>query len=139
MVNQAVIIAKMDNIRRNLGRLKEKQGITLENFSKDRDAQDIVLLNLQAAIQGCIDISSHIISDNNWGVPGSLGGLFETLYEEKVISEQICKIMRGMVGFRNLIVHEYAGVDMEKVYDIYIHRLGDINSFLKEIITYAKL
>ncbi len=139
MVNRDVVVAKIANIQRSLDRLKEKQGIDLNGFSKNRDIQDIVLLNLQSAIQGCIDIASHIISDNNWGVPGSLAGLFDILSERKVINDNIKDIMRSMVGFRNLIVHEYAGLDMNKVYTLFTSRLSDFNLFLKEISVYAKL
>lgn len=139
MVNRDMVVAKLVNIQRSLDRLKEKQGIELNGFSKDRDIQDIVILNLQTAIQGCIDIASHIISDNNWGVPGSLAGLFDILCEKKVISDDIRNIMRSMVGFRNLIVHEYAGLDMNKVYVLFSSRLSDFNLFLKEISVYAKL
>jgi len=139
MVNRDVVVAKIANVQRSLDRLKEKQGIALKEFSMDRDIQDIVLLNLQTAIQSCIDLASHIVSDNNWGIPGSLAGLFDILYEKKVITNDTRKIMRSMVGFRNLIVHEYTELDMNKVYDIFSNRLNDFNGFLKEISTYAKL
>lgn len=139
MVNRDIVVAKMANIQRNLARLKEKQGISSADFLKDKDIQDIALLNLQAAIQGCVDIASHIISDNNWGVPGSMAGIFDILYEKKVISDGTKKIMRSMTGFRNLIVHEYAELDMHKVYDIFCNRLSDFNVFLKEISMYAGL
>ena len=139
MVDKSIITAKMANIKKNLDRLKEKQGLSNEEFRANQDVQDIVLLNLQVAIQGCIDIASHIISDNNWGVPGSLAGLFDILTEKKVISEETKKIMRQMAGFRNLIVHEYAELDLDKVYFVFTDRLADFNNFLKEISIYAKL
>ena len=139
MVDKSIIKAKMANIKKNLDRLKEKQVLNNDEFRANQDLQDIVLLNLQAAIQGCIDIASHIISDNDWGVPGSLAGLFDILAEKKVISEETKKIMRQMAGFRNLIVHEYAELDMNKVYSVYTTRLTDFNDFLKEISVYTKL
>ena len=139
MVDKSTITAKMANIKKNLDRLKEKRGLTNEEFCANQDVQDIVLLNLQAAIQGCIDIASHIISDNDWGMPGSLAGLFDILAEKKVISQEQKKIMRQMAGFRNLIVHEYAELDMDKIYSVFTTRLSDFNNFLKEISTYAKL
>jgi len=94
MVNQDVVMAKMANIQRSLNRLQEKQGVDLVTFSADRDIQDIALLNLQNAIQGCIDVASHIVSDNNWGVPGHLAGLFDILCEKEVITDRTRKIMR---------------------------------------------
>lgn len=139
MVNRDIVVAKIANIKKSIDRLKEKQGIDFKAFSQDRDIQDVVLLNLQTAIQGCIDIASHIISDNNWGVPGSLAGLFDALGEKKVITDQIRQIMRSMVGLRNLIVHEYARLDMNKIYEIYTGRLDDFDLFLKDIGQYVGL
>jgi len=139
MVDRAVITAKLANVKKSLDRLKEKHGVELKDFLVNRDIQDIVILNLQTAIQGCIDIASHIISDNDWGVPGSLAGLFEILREKKVITEDTEKIMRQMVGFRNLIVHEYAKLDMARAYSVFNGRLSDFTSFLKEVSLYARL
>ena len=138
MVNRDIIVAKMAHIQKNLIRLKEKQGVAAGDFLKDKDIQDIVLLNLQAAIQGCMDIAGHIVSDNNWGVPGSMAGLFDILCEKKAISDGTRKVMRSMVGFRNLIVHEYVELDMRKVYEIFNEKLSDFNGFLKEISLYSR-
>ena len=93
MVNRDIILAKIIHIQKSLERLQAKKEISLENFIKDQDAQDIVLFNLQTAIQGCIDIASHIVSDNNWGVPENLGGLFDILNGKKIISDKTKKIM----------------------------------------------
>ncbi len=106
MVNCDVVVSKISHIQESLNRLKEKQKFTKAKFLTNRDVQDIVLFNLQVAIQGCIDIASHIISDNNWGVPGSLAGLFVVLAEKKVITVKTKIVMQEMTGFRNLIVHK---------------------------------
>ncbi len=139
MVDRAVITAKLANVKNSLDRLREKQGVELKEFLVNRDIQDIVILNLQTAIQGCVDIASHVISDNDWGVPGSLAGLFDILHEKKVITEDTAKIMRQMVGFRNLIVHEYAKLDMAIVYSVFSSRLSDFTGFMKEVSLYARL
>ncbi|MEI7673781.1 MAG: DUF86 domain-containing protein [Deltaproteobacteria bacterium] len=139
MIDKAVVTVKIYHVKRSLDRLKDKQGIGQKEFLADRDIQDIVLLNLQTAIQGCVDIAGHIISDNGWGVPGSLAGLFDILSEKKVITEEMKNIMRRMAGFRNLIVHEYAEIDMDRVYSVWTGRLGDFAGFLKEVSLYAQL
>ena len=139
MVNRDVVLTKVDHLKRNLARLKEKQGVDLSRFLADPDLQDIVLMNLQAAIQNCIDIAGHIISDQDWGVAGSLAGLFDLLWEKKVITEETREMMRSMAGFRNLIVHEYAELDLKKVYEVFTTRLGDFDLFLEEVAAFAKL
>lgn len=63
----------------------------------------------------------------------------DRLKEKRGVEEDIREIMRSMVGFRNLIVHEYAGLDTNKIYDIFKNKLGDFNKYLKAISIYAKL
>lgn len=139
MVNQSIIKAKINHIENNLQRLKEKQNITLEELKKNIDLQDIILHNLQLSIQGCIDIASHIISDQGWTVPDTLAGLFDILVKHKVISEELNGKLKKMVGFRNIIIHEYGTIDLSKVYAILIEDMKDIYSFLKQVCIYAKI
>ena len=91
MVNRDIVTAKIIHIQESLERLKEKKEVSLQIFLKERDAQDVVLFNLQTAIQGCIDLASHIVSDNHWGVPENLGGLFDILRKKKVIPDFIAQ------------------------------------------------
>jgi len=138
MVDKSIINAKISHINKCLERLQEKKSVVKELFLKDKDIQDIVLHNLQLAIQGCIDIASHIISDEGWSVPGSIVGLFDVLEQKKVIIEKTANVMKKMAGFRNIIVHEYEDIDLDKVYDIFKNRLSDFTGYLKEIIEFSK-
>lgn len=139
MVNQNIIKAKINHIERSLQRLKEKQNVTLAEFKRNADLQDIILHNLQLSIQGCIDIASHIISDQGWIVPDTLAGLFDILMKHKIISQKLNEKLKKMVGFRNIIIHEYGTIDLDKVYTILREDLKDIYLFLKAICVYVKI
>ena len=70
MVERNLIISKAGVVRKHLRRVEEKCGPDAESFLKDRDLQDIVSFNLQSAIQSCIDIAAHIVSDlKAWECP----------------------------------------------------------------------
>jgi len=139
VVNQALIKTKIAHIYRSIDRLFKKSNIPLAEFKVNADAQDIVIHNLQLAIQGAIDIASHIVSDEGWQVPNALAGLYDILDEHKVIDKKMAGVMKQMVGFRNIIVHEYEDIDLDKVHQILTSRLGDFNDFLKQISEFAKL
>lgn len=139
MVNQSIVKAKLNRIENNLQRLKEKQDITLGKLKKNMDLHDVILHNLQLSIQGCIDIASHIISDEGWTVPDTLAGLFDILTKHKVLSKELSKKLKKMVGFRNIIIHEYANVDLNTVYKILKEDIKDIYTFLKQICAFAKI
>ncbi len=139
MVNQNIIKAKINHVEQSLQRLEGKKSTTLTELKRNLDLQDIVLHNLQLSIQGCIDIASHIISDQGWTVPDTLAGLFDILMNHKVISQNLNEKLKKMVGFRNIIIHEYGTIDLDKVHAILRKDLKDIYLFLKAICAYAKI
>ena len=139
MVNQMLLRTKIAHIYKSIEKLSRKAKVSLQEFKSDTDTQDIVIHNLQLAIQGAIDIASHIISDEGWGVPNTLVVLFDILKEQNVIDAKTEGIMKSMVGFRNIIVHEYEEIDLDKVHQILTSRLKDFDDFLKQITKFAKL
>ncbi len=138
MVNKSVTLRKISLVRHNLSRLKDKGDCSLDFLKNDLDAQDIELHNLQLAIQGCIDIRSHVVSDEGWGVAGSLNEIFYILQNKGVINTEMTERMVSMVGFRNILVHEYGIVNFDIVYNILHHHLEDINEYLLAIVNYFK-
>lgn len=139
MVNQTIIKAKINHINANLERLVQKKNISLQEFKANIDLQDIILHNLQLAIQGCVDIASHIISDEGWTVPDTLAGLFDSLAEHGVIPQDLNINLKKMSGFRNIIIHEYGSIDLSRVYKILTEDIKDIYQFLKQVCLFAKI
>ena len=139
MVNTTVLLRKISQIRQRLTRLKDKKDVSVARLRSDPDTQDIVLHNLQLAIQGCVDIGSHIIADEGWGIAGSFSEIFYILQEKKVLGPVLTDKMIAMVGFRNLLVHEYETIRFDLVYDILQTHLSDIEEFLLAIIDHFKM
>lgn len=134
MANKSVVYKKISHVRHNLSRLREKNGIRLETLKTDLDAQDIILHNLQLAIQGCIDVGAHILADQGWGVAGSVNETFYILQDMNVIPLELAEKIIAMVGFRNILVHEYETVNLEIVHNIIENRLNDIEEFLLTVV-----
>ena len=139
MVRTSIILKKVSHIRHNLSRLREKESVPINAFKDDLDVQDIVLHNLQLAVQGAIDIGSHIISDEGWGIAGSLNEIFYILQDKGVIKREITEKMVSMVGFRNILVHEYQDVDLDIVHNILSKHLKDIDEYLLAVLDYFTL
>ena len=105
----------------------------------NEDLQDIVLHNLQLAIQACIDMGAHIITDQGWGTPGSFSEVFYKLEDRGVIDRPLSELLVQMVGFRNRVIHDYEDVDLNIVYEIWRDRLGDIEKYIQKIGDYFKV
>ncbi len=118
----------------HLRRIREKRVVSLEEFLADLDCQESILFNLQMAVQNCIDIAAHIISEEELGIAGSTNEMFYMLQENEYLSPQLTENMVAAVGFRNLVVHEYGNIDLRQVYQIAHQDIDDMEGFLKAII-----
>jgi uncharacterized protein YutE (UPF0331/DUF86 family) len=81
MIDKNLILSKAGRVDDHLRRIREKRSVTVDEFLRDLDRQESILFNLQMAIQSCIDIAAHIISDEELGVAGSTNEMFYILQE----------------------------------------------------------
>lgn len=134
MVDQSLILAKAGSMRSHLNRVIEKRNVDLNGFIEDIDRQEIILFNIQAAVQNCIDIAAHIIGEEGFGVPGSTTEMFYALGKNGYLDNNLTQKMVKAVGFRNLMVHEYGKIELGQVYEIAQNDINDLNEFLKAIL-----
>ena len=133
MVDKDIVFEKIGNIKRCLSRINE---VTQLNPAKlnDINVQEIFILNLQRSIQSCIDIATHIISAEGWGLPKTLREYFEILIEKKVIPRGLGYNLKNMVGFRNIAIHDYGRIDEGVLKSILSKNLKDIEDFYSQIL-----
>jgi uncharacterized protein YutE (UPF0331/DUF86 family) len=86
-------------------------------------------LNLQRAIQACIDLANIILAKEGLGLPNSYRQSFEILSRHQVIDGNLAGKMVAMVGFRNISVHDYEQIKPEIVQKIVSTHLVDFEEF----------
>lgn len=125
---------KIDSLIRCITRIEKKRPATYEILENDIDLQDIISVNIERAVQQCVDIAMICISNSNAEVPATMGEAFDVLATQGIISEKVCTSMRNAVEFRNLIVHAYRKIDWHIVWNILENELGDFRGFAAEIM-----
>lgn len=128
-----ILAEKLEALRRCLKRIEEKRTDTAEALQNDVDRQDILSLNLTRAIQLCVDMAAHILTDTKQPAPQSMGEAFALLAAEAIISDVLSARMQAAVGFRNIAVHNYLTIDWEIVHEITWAGLEDFLSFATAI------
>lgn len=88
---------------------------------------------LQIAIQASLDVAAHIVADERLGEPNNNAELFRILARHGWISRDLAATMKEVVGFRNVVVHGYADVDLRIVRDVAEHRVADLLTYVSEI------
>ena len=131
------VLNKIESMERCINRVKEIYSIN-QNLN-DYNIQDALILNLQRACQTAIDIAMHIIARETLGLPQNSKEAFTILETNKIINFGTSKNMKAMVGFRNIIVHEYEKLNIDILQSIVENNLNDFIDFSKDIIKYENL
>lgn len=133
MENELVIFNKytiIENCIKRINSVYDGKIDTLKNYN----LQDIIVLNLQRACQATIDIAMHIISVRNLGAPQSGKAAFSILENNNIISKEISQNMQGMIGFRNIAIHEYQELNLDILKNILDSHLSDLTEFARTIL-----
>jgi len=134
VVDRDLILAKAGLVKKHLNRIIEKRSVDVAEFLEDIDRQESILFNIQMAIQNCIDIAAHIVSDEGLGLPGSISEIFYLLEENGILDSVLTEKMVKAIGFRSLIVHQYGKIDVERVFEVARKDIQDLNDFLVAIL-----
>jgi uncharacterized protein YutE (UPF0331/DUF86 family) len=102
----------------------------LERIRTDVRERRFVEHTLQLAIQGALDVASHIVSDERLGEPATNRDLFALLESAGWIGSELSDALQRMAGFWNVLVHGYADVELGSVEDAARDGLADLAHFV---------
>lgn len=129
-----VIIAKVDSIQRCVRRARQEYEAAGGGFSDNFSRQDAAVLNVTRACEQAIDLANHVLRRHRLGVPGSSVEGFQRLAREGVIDQALADKLSGMVGFRNIAVHQYASLELVIVEAVIRSGLDDIVEFTRHLV-----
>ena len=129
MVDGDLLRRKLAELSEYVTQVSEYRDLTVERYRADWKTQRIVERTLQMAIEACLDVASHVLTDRGLRAPSTYAETFEVLVQAELMSPDLGRVMIEMTGFRNVVVHEYTRVDAEVVIRILRERLEDFRRF----------
>ena len=126
MVKQDVVAARLEKLNAYLQTLNAVQQYDLVRFMEDPFIHGTAERYLHLSIECLLDIGNHLISDRGYRKPATYGEIPEILAEQGVISQDLAARMAGMAAFRNILVHDYLKLDLEKVYKVIQEHMKDL-------------
>lgn len=133
MTNLNAIENKISIVKKYLKTISRYQKYSASQIAKNPDLKGAVERYLYLAVQAAIDLAEMVVAAKKLRKPSSMSENFEILGEERIIKPALKEKLVKMVGFRNIIAHDYEEVDQDIVYDILQNRLKDIVDFVKII------
>lgn len=129
MVDATVAAAKIAAIRDAVERIRATLPPEVSVFESDRTLREIVVLNLFVALQECVSLATHWLSDAGRDVPGSYREIFLALAERGALPDELAHKLAAAAGFRNLVAHQYGVLEPARVHAIAATDLADLLEF----------
>jgi uncharacterized protein YutE (UPF0331/DUF86 family) len=123
---------RLNELSDRLARLQALQDRPRADFDADPYLRDIVERNLEVSAQCCIDICHRLIVMENARKPVNYYESFLILGELNILAPDFARRLAPITGFRNILIHEYLGIDWDQVYQN-LQNLEDLAIFTEQI------
>ncbi|MGE5581717.1 MAG: type VII toxin-antitoxin system HepT family RNase toxin [Bacillota bacterium] len=137
MPDIGLIMEKLKELDLYLKQLELHKGVTEKELAENLDESWIVERGLHLSIQVLLDIGNHILAGKGIAVEG-YSDIFIKLATMGVIPVEFGERIKGMAGFRNILVHEYARIDLKKLVKVLNEGLDEIRHFASYIMKYIE-
>jgi uncharacterized protein YutE (UPF0331/DUF86 family) len=139
------MVLKRDTIEQRLKELNKilqelnKYGqIEREALQKDLSQRWIIERGLIAAASIILEIADHILAGHFGIYIETYEESLEGLQNNEVISATLYQQIKGLGGFRNILVHGYLGLDTAQVFDNFQKGLVVFPLFAQEILEWLE-
>ena len=121
---------KLRQVLRNLEHVRE---VPEEEFLASFRHYWLAERGLHLAAEIVFDIGNHVLANRYNVHPSDYEDVLQKLASQGVITPELRAKMRGLGGFRNVLVHAYLDVDEARVYESLHRELDSFVDFAREI------
>lgn len=136
MVRQEVISKRLKKLDEYLAILSTLRRYSLEEFLYDPEHYGSTERFLQLSLETIADIGNHIIANLDLGEVTWHRDIPALLRQNGYISQQLEEQWIRMIGFRNILVHDYLDIDRRAVFDVLQNNLEDFEAIKKAFATF---
>lgn len=118
MVRREVLRRRLDQLDRYISILDRLAEYDLGAFLVDPQRYGSAERFLQLAIEALLDMGTHVIAELDLGRVESYGDIPRILRERGYLPPHLAERWAKMVGFRNILVHDYLDIDRSIVHEV---------------------
>ena len=126
-------LKELDEVLQELGKY---QDMTWKAYRTNLSQRWIIERGLIAAASVIFDIADHILAGHFGLYPETYEGSLESLHDKEVLSDDLYGRIRGLGGFRNILIHRYLGIDSREVFENFHRGLEVFPRFAQEILAW---
>lgn len=127
---------KLEQLGEYVGFLRKYQPHDLEELKNDYMLRAALERNMEVSLSCMIDICERIISSERLKRPDTYREVILTLGQHEILPKTLAEKLAPAAGFRNLLIHMYVEVDLEKFYTHLQEEPDNLELFAKYIAQY---
>ncbi len=133
------ILEKIDELEKYLRELEEYLPEEKEDYLNSGLKKRACERAFQLASEDLLDICNLIISEKGFGIPADSKDSIRKLAENGVITGSLSTRLEELIGFRNLLVHQYGRVDDSRAYSYLNMEMKDFYEFIETIDKFMEI
>lgn len=137
VIDKIIVEKKLNHLKHEVGKI-EGMDFTMDQILDDEDVQDMLDRRMEKAIESCIDIATHLVAGLELPRQDRAADIFLLLGKNNIISKETANKFSKVVGFRNILVHEYADIDYELAYSDLEEKLKDLKDFARQVLRFLE-
>jgi uncharacterized protein YutE (UPF0331/DUF86 family) len=136
VLRRDVIDKRLKELDEILQELAKYTGISPESLKRDLSLRWIIERGLIAGASVILEISDHILSSQFGVYAETYEESLKMLFDRGVISEDLYRLIKGLGGFRNILVHSYVDIDSGQVFEGFHRSMKVFPWFAKEVLAW---
>ncbi len=111
------LVARVSRARRSLERLSRIASTRWEVYSVDEDLQALAERHLHVLLEAILDLAGFIAARKGLSPGPTYREVMESLVKNKLVEPRLSKLALQVPGMRNILVHGYAEVRHDIIYE----------------------
>lgn len=131
-VEADVVRRKLLEINEAVSHLRAWLPVGVERLETDQQLRWAVERGLQVAAEALFDAGAHVLAAEFQEAVDEYRQIPKRLLARGVLSAATTEQLKGLAGFRNVLVHEYVDIDPTRLVTG-LDRLGDFDAFVGDV------
>ncbi|KKH49581.1 DUF86 domain-containing protein [Methanosarcina sp. 1.H.A.2.2] len=127
---------KLEQLGEYVSTLREYQPYDIEEIRDNRTLRGAVERYMEVSLACMIDICEMIVSSEKLRRPDTYREVILVLGQHEILPEEFARKLAPAAGFRNVLVHMYADIDLEKLYSHLQNDIDNLELFAEYIAKY---
>ncbi len=132
-----MLVYRKEALSKRIEKLKEYrndlylfQGVSYDEYLHDKKIRYCIERLLFLLCENILDFLDHILSAKYQIVSNSYEDIIDNAYSQNITDQSVYLQLKGLVGFRNILAHNYLSLSNEEIFKNYQKMLGLLSELI---------